>query len=156
MNFLALIFDRKYYCSQKNGNIKQFFQISIVIFCQVLAHSWEWIKRNNNNGLMALSEEALESKQKSARSIRKFRCFQGDVMKNLVQAHQTMQLESDMFLNRHFESRNFNVSLPYYCYTTFILITSTCNFFIILNFNAFQKPRINTDNLNFVATNMNT
>ena len=80
------------------------------IFFQVLSHSWEWIQRNKNIGLMALSEEALESKQKSARNIRKFRCFQGDVLKNLVQAHQTMQLESDMFLNKPYESSNCNVS----------------------------------------------
>ena len=79
-------------------------------FCQVLSHSWEWISRNNNTGLMALSEEALESKQKSARSIRKLRCYQGDILKNLVQAHQTMQLESDVFLNKPYECRNRNVS----------------------------------------------
>ena len=60
---------------------------------------------------MALSEEALESKQKSARNIRKFRCYQGHVMKNLMQAHQTMQLQSDMYLNQPYQSRNYNVSL---------------------------------------------
>ena len=73
-------------------------------FCQVLSHSWEWIRRNKNTGLMALSEEALESKQKSARNIRKFRCYQGDVVKNLSQAHRTMQLELDMFLSKPYES----------------------------------------------------
>ena len=77
-----------------------YFPIKIIIifyFCQVLSHSWEWIRRNKNTGLMALSEEALESKQKSARNIRKFRCYQGDVLKNLSQAHRTMQLVRYVF-----------------------------------------------------------
>ena len=87
-------------------------KLLLLYFCQVLSHSWEWIRRNKNTGLMALSEEALEPKQKSARNIRKFRCYQGDVVKNLSQAHRTMQLESDMFLNKPYESRNYNVSIP--------------------------------------------
>ena len=57
-------------------------------------------------GLVKWSEEALEAKQGHARNIRKFRCFQGDLVENLKQWHQQLQLQSDLVLNKKFAFRS--------------------------------------------------
>ena len=87
---------------------------------------------------MGLSEEALESKQKSARSIRKFRCFQGNLMDNLVQAHETMQWDSDLYLLQPYEVVRSNVSS----------ITHNCFLFFLIN-KVFTESEIILTDLNF-------
>ena len=46
------------------------YNLSNDFVLQILAHSWEVIERNDNEGLKNLSEEGLESLQKHVRNIR--------------------------------------------------------------------------------------
>ena len=63
-----------------------------------------------------------EDKKNSARSIRKFRCFQGNLMDNLVQAHETMQLDSDLYLLQPYEVVRSNVSsITHNCFLFFLI-----------------------------------
>ena len=78
-----------------------YFRFNITIHT-LLFHSWEHIQNNGCKGLGKYGEDAIEMAMGRGRNARKFQAFRGSLTRNMTDAHYTLQLESDSYLNRNF------------------------------------------------------
>ena len=69
----------------------------------LLFHSWEFIQLNGGRGLCQLGEDAIEMVMGRGRKARQHQAFLGSVKRNLDDALQVLELESDYSLNKDFK-----------------------------------------------------